>query len=78
MCRSLFPPLARIWHPTAHGPNPVPPPPPSILSQDGTLVLPTTSLPYITGPTDWRFFNGTVRDRLAALIEDGYEVCVIR
>ena len=64
-------------------PNPPPAPlfspPPS--PQDGTLLLPTTDRPADWGPTsasDWRYFNGTVPDRLAALVEDGYEVCVLR
>ena len=27
---------------------------------------------------DWRFFNASVPDRVAALVADGYEVCVLK
>jgi hypothetical protein len=49
--------------------------------QDGTLVLPRLAMDAKWAPanaTDWRFFNPGVPAKLRALVEDGYELVVLR
>ena len=49
--------------------------------QDGTLLLTTTTLKAGWGPAnadDWRYFNASVPGKLAALVEEGFEICVLR
>jgi len=51
-------------------------------SQDGTLVLhrlsPSGPSFGPASPSDWRFFNPDVPAKLQALVEDGYEIVVLR
>ena len=60
--------------PSPHDPNPFSNP------QDGTLLLTTTTRPVAWGPAnadDWRYFNANVPEKLAALVEEGFEICVL-
>jgi hypothetical protein len=73
---------------THRNPNPLSQSPPSLSSrslhpsQDGTLVLhrlsPSGPSFGPASPSDWRFFNPDVPAKLQALVEDGYEIVVLR
>ena len=48
--------------------------------QDGTLLLFLAPQHPRLGPqdeNDWRFFNAAVPERMQALVEEGYEICVL-